>query len=410
MSSETALSAINAFQRKLDNTGHSISNVDTTGFKDSYVAFSETGEGAGVQVDGVFRNDSQGNISASESPFHLAIDGNGYFRLNDNGAPVYTRNGTFTLDREGYITSTTGARLTGYGADETGALSSILSDLQILTTPLPSRATTAISSSLNLNASDSVPSRTWVGTPTFGGALPDSDTYNSTIVTNVYDSLGNRHTLTGYFSKTTTANIWNFRAQIDGIDVPNTAGTSVPFELVFTGNGILDTAASDTINIRSSPLDSTGSPNGATSPQDINIDLNATQFGTPFSITSLAQDGYETGNLRGVEIEEGLIIGSYDNGNRQTLGQIALSNFTNPQGLTNLGNSNFGESLVSGESLVGVSNVGAFGSIQSNALENSNVNLTEKLIDLATTQQLLQAAGKLFQTQNDITEDLINRT
>jgi flagellar hook protein FlgE len=401
MSFQQGLSGLNAAAKGLDAVSNNVSNAATVGFKSAAAQFSDvfaasiSGSGTaqigiGVNLTQIKQSFTQGNISVTNNPLDVAINGGGFFRLSDRGAITYTRNGQFLVDKDGYIVNATGARLTGYAANAAGVIvPSSPTDLVISSADLTPNATTAGSLGINLDARATVP-------PAF--VYTDPTTYNSSTAMTVYDSLGNSHVMSLYFRKT-AANNWEVYAGLDGADPGSAAGT-----LVFTPSGALDTA-STTFN---NPLNFTVTTGAA--PLAITLDLTkATQYGSTFGVSSMTQDGYTSGRLSGLSISsEGVIQGRYSNGQSRNLGQIVLANFANPNGLQSLGGNQWSETVASGQPLIGTPNSGSLGALQSAAIEESNVDLTAELVNMITAQRNYQANAQSIKTQDAIMQTLVN--
>lgn len=408
MSFNIGLSGIRAASSDLNITGNNIANASTVGFKSGRAEFGDVyaasilGTGSNAQGSGVVLNNvaqifTQGNINYTENSLDLAINGNGFFVTSNNGAVSYTRAGYFGTDREGYIVNNTGARLQGYGLEGNKI------DLRVDTRAGTPNATTEVKSTLNLNSSHLPPE-----SAAFNPA--DSSTYNSSTSVNVYDSLGNSHVLTKYFVKqpapaagTPAEGVWNMHLYIDGEDVQ-----ASPSVLRFDSKGVLTSGAETPIE-NWQPLDKNGDHNGAAL-QDLKLNLTgSTQYAASFGPTSVVQDGYTTGDLAGLEIDDqGMLVARYTNGQTQVQGQVMLANFANQQGLTPLGDTAWAQSSASGEPVEGTPGTGTRGMIQSGALEQSNVDLSEMLINLIVAQRNYQANAKTIQTEDAVTQTIIN--
>lgn len=250
----------------------------------------------------------------------------------------------------------------------------------------------------------------------------DPDTYNHATSMTVYDSQGNGHVMTQYFVKQDDLggqqpNRWAMYVMIDGHDVgPNdTNGDPMParFDLMFNNDGTLNTTTTDDIVISNwTPLGEDGQWNGAsrTPGSNFTIDIGgSTQVGGAFSVGTLTQDGYGEGQLTGIEIaESGIVQARFTNGQTQVLGQVILANFANTQGLTPIGDTAWRESFSSGPAIYGVPQAGNLGSLQSGALEDSNVELSEQLVNLIIAQRNYQANAKTIETANQVTQTIIN--
>lgn len=420
MTFNVALSGIQAASGELSVVGNNVANASTNGFKSARAEFADvyaasslgTGSvaiGNGVRLASVTQSFTQGTISFSSNSLDLAINGQGFFRLNDGGTTTYTRAGAFLVDREGNIVNSTGKRLTGYVADATGNITGAQGDLTIDTSNLSPTATSSVEVGFNLQSTSAVPASAWVGSPTFGSAAPAPDTYNNATSSTVYDSLGNSHLMSVYFIKTSTANQWDVRVQIDGVDV-DSSPAAAPFTQVYNTNGSFNSGLSEAITLSWAPLDANGAANGASTPQSITLDLSSsTQFGSPFAIQSLLQDGASTGRLDSVDVDStGVIFGRYSNGQSRAMGQITLSNFSNANGLQPLGDTTWGETFASGSALVGEPGTASLGVIQSGSLEDSNVDLTAELVKMIIAQRNFQANAQTIRTNDETTQTIIN--
>lgn len=404
MSFNIALSGLNASSADLDVISNNIANVSTTGYKDSRTQFSDiftsasigaasTAIGGGVNVSSVAQQFSQGNIDITNNGLDLAISGQGFFRLNDNGSTVYSRAGAFGVDKDGYITNSQNQKLTAYLADSAGNITGALGDLQLSTANIFPQATSNIDVGVNLDSAASVP------TVAFNSTDPSS--YNNSTSLTVYDSQGTSHLGTLYFVKT-AANSWDTHLFVDGTEVtPTTSGA-----ITFNPDGTLATPVGGQVAYNSFAV-------GGANPLSISVNYGTTspttQFGGNFGVNSLSQDGFATGQLSGVDIgSTGTVLARYTNGQSKTLGEVALANFANPQGLRQLGNTTWAESSESGVPLVGQPGTASLGQIQSGALESSNVDLTKQLVNMITAQRNFQANSQVIKAEDAITQTIIN--
>ena len=405
MGFEQGLSGLNAASKNLDVIGNNVANANTVGFKESQAQFADvyansltgaggTQVGIGTKLATVAQQFTQGNITVSSNPLDVAINGGGFYRMSNNGVISYSRNGQFQLDKFGYIVNGEGYRLTGYTANAAGVLNTATpADLQIPTSDLNPAATTKVNALINLDSRQSA-----LSAAAFN--ISDPTTYNSSTSVSTYDSLGNAHTLSTYYVKT-AANTWSVFAANDGVQI----GAAPLGNLVFKSDGSVDTALT-TLPMAVSAAVTTG----ATSPMTFNLDYTgSTQFGSTFSVNTLNQDGYTSGRLNGFNVSaDGTIVGRYTNGKSATLGQIALANFTNPQGLQPLGNNLWAESATSGAPLVGAPGSGSLGVLQSGAVEDSNVDLTSELVNMITAQRVYQANAQTIKTEDAVMQTLVN--
>jgi flagellar hook protein FlgE len=403
MSFGIALSGIHAAQSDLNVTANNIANADTTGFKQSRTEFAElfavssqgvssTQTGNGVKVVSVTQQHSQGNIKATNSSLDLAISGQGFFTLSDNGAAVYTRAGAFGTDKDGYVVNSVGQRLQVYQPTAGGTFNTTTpTDLQLITNDSAPQATDTATVVFNLPADVAPPA---VGV--FDPAVPGS--YNHSTSLTVYDSLGAAHTASMYFVKTVAANTWNARLFVDG----NAVGA--PQTLVYSTDGKLTTPVSGQL-----PFPAYTPSTGAAA-MNLTFDFSeATQYGSNFSVSSVQQDGFTTGKLIGINVDStGVVQARFTNGRSTPLGQIAISNFANPTGLQSLGNTNWAETFGSGQALHGQAGNSGFGLIQAGSLEQSNVDITAQLVNMITAQRNFQANAQMISTENQISQTVIN--
>jgi flagellar hook protein FlgE len=399
MSFSQGITGLNAAAANLDAIGNNIANSSTMGFKEATVAFKDVYAGSqiglGVGVAGVAQNFSAGSVQLTGRSLDVAVtNGKGMFRVaSADGASVgYTRNGQFNVDKDGYIVTTTGMRLTGYGVTSTGALAGgTPTSLQLPATSMTPNATTKVTAQFNFD------SRNPAITSTFNAT--DSTTYTYANSLNVYDSLGNPHELALYFTKTATPNTWSVNATVDGQAL--TPGAAAP-TLSFDANGVLQTptqiALSGTYG------------NGAAAPSFTVNFAGSTQFGNTSAVQKLTQDGYTSGNLTSYEIgADGTITGKYSNDQTKLLGQVVLSSFANPNGLESIGNNEWAETGASGQALTGSPGAGTtLGSLTSGALEASNVDLTSELVNLIIAQRSYQANAQTLKTQDQVMQTLVN--
>lgn len=398
-----ALSGLNAASADLGVTANNVANVNTTGFKSSRAEFSEvfavgvqsvssSAAGSGTRLSAISQQFSQGNINFTDNALDLAIAGEGFFVVSDNGARSYTRAGAFGVNNEGFVVNAQGSRLQAYPFAGNGLFNTgTPQDLQLTIGASPPSATTGVQLGINLPANAPLPAN-----PVFSPTDPSS--FNHTTSVTVYDSLGAAHTATVYFIKDAVPNTWNTNVEIDGVAVAGAA------PVVFNPDGSLFSPAGGLM-----PL---GAFTPTTGASDITMSLDfgtATQFGGAFGVNSLSQDGFTTGRLTGVSVDaEGIVFARFTNGQSSSLGKLALANFVSPQGLQQLGDTAWGQSFQSGDALLGEAGTASFGDIQSGALEASNVDLTAQLVQMITAQRNFQANAQVIETADTITQTVIN--
>lgn len=404
MSFNTALSGLNAATANLSVTSNNIANANTFGFKGSRAEFANVfavspyglarnAIGAGVKVATVNQLFTQGGIEFTNNNLDLAVSGQGFFTLSDGGNRVYSRAGNFAPDREGFVTNPAGHRLQVYppAANGQGFDTGRLTDLRLTTGENPPSATTRVTLGNNLPANAAAPTAA-----PFDPDEPDSFNHSTSIT--VYDSLGVAHVATVYYVKTANENEWEAHTVINGDQVggPQTLQFSNSGELLVPANGELT-------------LPGWTPPSGAA---DLAITLNladATQYGERFSVSDLRQDGAAVGRLTSIEVaDDGTVFARFTNGRSEALGQVALTNFANPQGLQQVGDNAWAETFESGDPIIGQAGSSAFGLIQSGALEASNVDLTEQLVNMITAQRSFQANAQMITTQDQVTQTVLN--
>jgi flagellar hook protein FlgE len=440
MSFQTGLSGLNAASRNLDVIGNNIANANTTGMKQSRTEFSSIiasslgasgngGGGIGVGVIAVSQQFSQGNISITGNNLDVAINGGGFFQLTQpDGTSAYTRDGSFKLDKDGYVKTNSGANVMGYPTDRLGVpTNASIQKLQLPTSaPIPATATKTIMAEFNLDAR----AKLAAGAPAAAGpppvaAIPPTPRATFGTSVNVYDSQGVASPVNLYFEKTAVDNEW---AVYTGIDKPAPAVPAVTFTslgtLTFDSSGKL---TGPTVGGTGPNAEKFGFALNATSLQDVKsnnpntpapgdlsgpFDLvlsGSTQFGGVFAVSNLSQDGYSSGELVGINIEaNGLIAARYSNGQTQFNGQITLANFQNVQGLSPQDGNAWAATYASGDPVQGAPGAGKFGGLRAGALEDSNVDLTSELVNMMTAQRAYQANAQTIKTQDQVMSTLVN--
>ncbi|WP_318489172.1 flagellar hook protein FlgE [Photobacterium leiognathi] len=396
MSFDIALSGLDATNVQLNTISNNIANVSTSGFKESRTEFSAVYNGmqaGGVEVAAISQNfDKTGSITGTGRPLDLAISGSGFFVTKDHtGQTLYTRSGVFGSDKDNNIVSNNGAKLQGYTVDANNNLQAgAVGNLKITTASLPAKATDELAFVANLDARSSVID------PAINPFDPNStDSFNSSYTSKVYDSLGNPHTVTQYFTKT-NANEWQVNVVVDGAATP-----SQTQNVVFNTDGTLQSPTA--------PFAINFNPAGADA-ANINIDIaGTTQFGADFGVSTNAPNGYTSGELAGVRVEDnGMVFATYTNGQSQLQGQVMLADFANPQGLVKTNGTSWIQSFSSGAPVNGAPGTGTLGGLVAGALEGSNVDLTSELVSLMTAQRNYQANAKTISTSDKLTQSLFN--
>lgn len=419
----SGVSGLNAFGTGLSVVSNNIANMNTIGFKNSDVVFADiitqslvgasgvSQIGRGVSVNDVRSQFDQGSFETTSSGMDLAIDGNGFFQVTDAAGTVYySRAGIFNIDENGAIVNPDGLLLQGYLADATGNLTGQIGNISLASTTFPPQATGQMDLVANLNSSESIPAAFDVNDP--------SGTSNFSTSVTVYDSLGNGHLVTTYFRKSIeapTGNTWEWFSVVDANDTASgLTEIQANGTLTFTTDGALDTEATAASSFNFS--------GGATQAQAINFDFGSsittdggtgldgvTQFGSASSVLNQTQDGYASGALLSVSInQDGIITGLFTNGKSRTLGQVALARFNSPQGLTLMGNNLYSASADSGQPIIGAANTAGMGEIRSNSLEMSNVDLAEQFVKMIQYQRGFQANSRVITTTDELLQELVN--
>ncbi|GAB2900290.1 flagellar hook protein FlgE [Microvirgula curvata] len=419
MAFQHGLAGINAANNQLGAIGNNIANASTVGYKGSRAEFADmfaanfygvaaTQNGIGVSTTAIAQQFKQGGVTTTGNQLDLAISGNGFFVMQNANGTAYTRNGQFQIDREGYINNN-GDFLMGWGVDSAGSvLKGSMSRMKVDTSLLAPRPSdwnnSPVKFGLNLDSRATVP------TVAFNAANPTPDMYNSTTSTQIYDSLGNPLTLSTYYvykgaSGTPSVASWDVHAEItdpNGIKTTLTP-TPSPAKLTFDNLGNMATSAP--------PLDF-GSYSGSLGAASLAIKLDftgTTQYGTEFAVNSTTQQGYAPSVMTNLLFaKDGTVTARYSNGQSKTLGQVALANFANQQGLQPIGGNRWIESYTSGNAVInkpGSTNVGL---IQSQALEDSNVDMTGELVNMITAQRYYQANAQTIKVEDALMQTLIS--
>lgn len=411
----SAVSGLKAHQAEMDVIGNNIANVNTVGFKASRITFKEIfnqtikgasapqGSGGGTNpqqvglgvaiasIDTIFTN---GGSQRTDNPRDLSIDGNGFFIVNNGGANLYTRAGNFSFDSNGDLVTPDGYKVMGWISQDgktvntdTGNLSPISIKNWSSTSPA---STKLIQLGGNLDA---------------GTSIGSSVSYNVTI----YDSQGGSHVATIQFTKKDNAGNWDAAiTNFDGNDLsasPVTIGS-----IQFDSNGLITNPAGSifSVNVSSLPITNTNATLGDGT--NITIDLsNLTMYSSSTDIRELSKDGNEAGSIESINIDQyGVVSGIYSNGRTQVIGQIALADFQNTQGLEKVGNTMFINTVNSGDPMIGAANTGTRGTINPGTLEMSNVDLANEFANMITTQRGFEANSKVITTSDEILQDLVN--
>lgn len=448
MSFQQGLSGLNVSSKALDIISNNVANTNTVGFKSGGAVFGDvyaaslTGSvsgkqiGAGSTLGAVRQTFTQGNLTTTNNPLDLAINGDGFFIIGRTDGPnVYSRNGQFELDKDGFIITPTGEKLMGFQSPiASGQLPTPVGGLKEIQVPvigsLP-QTTNRIDVGGNLDANSLSPAETYPTlydpdfvfpaalNPAAPEAWRDARSYNFSTSIEVFDSLGKSHELTFYFAKENVSNggdenSWLVFTSVDGdypLGIDPATGQidnlNEIWTLKFNDNGTLaSTSGPDADSLL--VLDPTYTP-GA-SPLKFYVDFNdMRQIGGPYLITELSQNGYTGGELAGVSVgRDGIVTGRYTNGETVALAQVAIQTFRNPNGLNSIGNNYWEATLESGLTAPGKPGEGVAGVISSGMIEDANVELTSELVAMIIQQRNYQANAQSIKAQDQILQTLVN--
>lgn len=432
MSFNIALSGINASQKDLDVTANNIANVTTTGFKESRAEFADvyatsvftsgkTAVGNGVQTVMVAQQFHQGSMKFTQNALDMGINGDGFFVTAEDQTTLdrsFTRAGAFKMDSDNYLVTSQGHYLQGYPVNQEGEPSAVsmaaTRPLKIDTTVGSPTATREVDMTFNLPSTGD--------SHDIGDFNPnDSTTYTSSTSVTIYDSLGEAHVAQTYYVKDSAVqNRWHALVYVDDLPVDiaggtvNTANATNP-NTTIPLSATMDFDASGQLAgpIVPSPTDTvalnTVLTNGANTSQTLQFNFNnLTQYAAAFEVSDLAQDGSTVGKLTSIDIgPDGLVKSTYSNGDTQYMGKIAIAKFSNAQGLAQIGDTSWKATQDSGVPIAGEANTGTFGKINSSALEQSNVNLTEQLVNLISAQRNFQANSRALEVNSTLQQTII---
>ncbi|MGH7620055.1 MAG: flagellar hook protein FlgE [Gemmatimonadaceae bacterium] len=431
---DSAVSGLRNQQTKMDVIGNNVSNVNTVAFKAGRVTFKEgfaqlmssasrpvdgiAGQnpeqiGLGSQIGTIDTMFTQGNLETTGRDTDLAIQGNSFFVVKKDNQNFYTRAGNFQVDANGTLVADNGYAVQGRLATN-GKLTDSVTDIKIpLLTTSPANATTTVSVSGNVDASagvfDQGSATTLDALDPAQRALPqNANSYKDLSIT-VYDSLGAKQDLKMVMWKTGT-NTWDWKFDPSGMDISSAGITEVAgtHPITFAADGSVDTTATAAMP------EISFSPNSGANDVDIKIDLGTglnglSQFAGSSTAVMRDQDGYTNGTLQGFNIDAtGTIVGGFTNGITQTLGQIQLADFNNPEGLQRVGDNDYETTSNSGTAVLGYAGESSVSTIASGALEMSNVDLAQEFTDMIIAQRGFQANSRVITTTDQLMQDLVN--
>jgi flagellar hook protein FlgE len=401
-------------------TSNNIANVNTTGFKGSRAEFSDllasqTGgatSGLGVRISGASTNFAQGSIENTGRTTDMAIEGNGFFVVGNGEGQLYTRAGNFRIDKDSLLTSDEALQVQGQLLDDTGAPTGGLVPITFATAATEAEATDTVILKNNLDAQASVIA---------GGFDPtDFDTANATsnfaTTVKVYDSLGARHDMTLYFTKT-GAGAWDVNV---AVDAGETGGTPGDINVLGTATLAFDTTGALTSPAPDATIINVTFDGAEASAITLNFGSNSAAIGDGLGRDGIVQlasasnvagspDGFAAGALAGISVNAaGIVTGIFDNGQSRPLYQLALANFQAPDRLVAIGSGLYRESVDSGVPSVGTPGEAGLGNIVGQAIERSNVDLAQEFVDLISLQRSFQANARVITTTDGLLSDLIS--
>ena len=444
---QTAISGMRANGTYISVIADNIANMNTVGFKKTTLTFGDilsssiTGVsgsaqvGRGVLVQKVSPLFTQGPLETTENSLDLAVDGNGFFIVKDNGAQYYTRSGKFDIDNQGYIVSASGLRLQGYLADDTGRITGQTGDLRISATQTPSRMTTSAMNFVNLDGNAEIydqadPNRQFNIIDSNSDGTPDKVTnYNFSSTIRVYDSQGGANHVTLYYVKT-AVNTWQVHYVYDRPPDPTdttvfpggwpgglTEAANGPSTLVFDEWGALASVDGDTSKVGTVIPQFNfgggvvgGTPPGPVGIQGISFDHSRNmQHKSDFAVLDNDQDGYSSGSLERLIIAgNGEMTGIFSNGQARFIGQVALAKFIAPTELLKIGWNLYTESTKSGQPVVSYPSTSGLGDVVANTVELSNVDLAQEFVNLITAQRGFQANSRIVTTTDELMAEVVN--
>lgn len=392
MSFNIALSGINAINTELDAISNNIANAGTYGFKSSRANFAAMYAGTqamGTEASSLTQSiDVGGGVLTTGRSLDASLQGRGFFVTRDtSGAEVYTRVGIFSVDKDGYLSDSFGRRVQGYAALANSTALGAFGDMRVPTGQIPAQASTTLNYVGNLSAD-------WTAPTVVPFDATDPQSFNGSMVSVVYDSLGVQHSVTQYFVKTGTNQV-TVHYTTDGAAVPTTT------VLDFNTSGQL-TAPAGTVAL------ALGTPTGA-APLTIDVSYaGTTQSAGEATTTTNATNGYAAGTYLGLQLaEDGGVMAQYSNGEKQRIGTLAVATFPAEGALIQVSDTAWTTSSASGMPLYSTPGVGMAGGLTPGTLEQSNVDMTSQLVQLMNSQRNYQANSKVISAQNEMMQSLM---
>jgi flagellar hook protein FlgE len=417
----SGVSGLTAESDALDVIGNNLANTNTIGFKESRAVFenvlgaavgTEGAIGGGVTMSTAQQIFAEGSLESTGNPTDVALSGDGFFVVQGNISGVdgtfYTRAGETSLNANGVLVDPNGLAFQGYPATASGGFSTTPGPITVNTAALSPKMTTTLTVAANLNSSDTPPTAAW-------DPQNPSSTSNFSTSMQVYDSLGDAHTVNIYFQNDGNGQ-WTYHALANGSEVQG--GTAGQNTEIATGTLDFNTNGS----LQSNTVTSGGSVsfNGATPNQALTFSFGTpvasggtgldgiTQFGSSDAVSAQSQDGYGSGALSSISIDDsGVVSGVYSNGQTVAIAQMAVAKFQDDQGLGQAGQNCWTATPDSGTPAVGKAGAGGMPSIVSGSLEASNVDIATQFTDLIAHQRGFEANSKTITTADQMLQDVI---
>lgn len=438
------LSGLKSTQTGLEVTSNNIANSGTAGYKNNTAEFAAVYNGSqrgGVKVANVKEDFvTGGEIVRTGNALDIAIDGQGFFAISENGRTAYTQAGQFQLDNDLNIVNANGGKLQGFGVSQVDGgdptiVPGVLTDLKIEASNIEAQASTNINFNGNLSSSSDVIAYPAIFDP------KDGSQYNFSQSTEVFDSLGNSHVMTQYFNHT-GSNEWQAMFFLDGKPLTQAqlaaTGATIGTQPVDDGTGTATTVAAGTLTIKFDtdgqmiPYSTTPDVRavnlsvgvaGAAATKNAEISTGAaalainlkfdgtTQFGSSFSVNENDANGYTSGAFSGVKVEDdGRVFATFTNGESKLQGQVVLASFANVDGLEQGSNTVWYQTEESGSALYGEPESGSLGKLLSGSFMGSNVDISEQLVGLMSFQQNYQANAKTISSADEMMQILFSNT
>ncbi len=413
------VTGLHAAGESMSVVGDNIANAGTFGFKSSRAEFQDMlssslkgidgGDqvGSGTKLAHVTPQFVQGTVARTSNIMDLALNGNGFFRVDAPFGPGYTRDGSFHFDKEGYMINGDGYKVQGFQPDDKGNITNKLGNIKLGNTTIAAAATSEVKMSMNLDSRENVKK--------FDPKNPDKTSNFNTSMT-VYDNIGTARLITVYFNKTTDG-AWDYHAMADGAD----ASGGVPGQMVEMANGKLKFNQKGLLEEETEGNNSFNFNKGAAPGQKISFNFGSslkeggtgldagTQYGSKSSVARHSQDGSSAATLASMSFnDEGVLTAVYDNGIQRELGQVAIAKFENNEGLFKTGKNLFKETRKSGQAALGKPGSDGRGEVLAKSIEHSNVDIASEFINLMAAQRNFQANTRTITTSDQMLQEVLN--